>query len=94
MTLLYVEKNSGNIGNADNLVIATAEQFDDYVALHYGQGNLNELSDSELSDTAENTASFGESLTLGQLRDFLMEVRDNKGDWRGNLDYYIDFLSL
>lgn len=95
MTLMYVESGTAAVGDANSLIIAPAKEFDSYVEVEYPDcESIVELSDSEISDVADAVHRFGEAMSLDDFRDALIDIRDEKGDWRGNLDYLIDYLAL
>lgn len=95
MSLVYVEKGTAAVGDAGSLVIAPATEFDSYMEVEYPDvETLVELSDSEITDVADSVQRFGEAVTLSDIRDMLIDIRDEKGDWRGSLDYLINYLAL
>jgi hypothetical protein len=84
MTFLYIDKQTGTIGEADQLVLVGVE---DTAAV------LDGLSDSEIAGFAEDVAEDSTGIALTDAVALLREVAEKKGDWESTLDYVIQSLS-
>lgn len=84
MSLLYIEQGTGACGDAGNLVFASDVSLADVA---------DGASDSEITDAASDAVDDGSGITMVDVRRLLVEVQEQKGDWRGTLDYLILMLN-
>lgn len=85
MALIYIDKKTAVIGVADDLVILEAESSE--------VEELLEESDSTIRAAAEEAITESTGLSIPDAVALLKEVAEQKGDWRGTLDYVIQSLS-
>lgn len=84
MAFLYIDKQTGTIGEASQLVLVGVENT---------EAILDGLSDSEITSFAEDVAEDSTGITLTDAVALLREVAEEKGDWKATLDYVIQSLS-
>lgn len=81
--MLYIDKSTGTIGNSDDLVLVGNDAVDPE----------EDYSDSDITGIAHQRLEDNSGIDIGTVHAFLVEVQEQRGDWRGTLDYLVSMLA-
>ena len=84
MAFLYIDKQTGTIGEPSQLVLVEVDSE---------AAELDGLSDSEVAGFAEDAANDSTGIALTDAVALLREVAEKQGDWEATLNYVIQSLS-